>query len=566
MQKWIKTIFVLASVCFLGKIRAQELVLQTVMCDTSTLHVSDMAFGNDGTSYVLKYNRYSDSSISEASTITKYDQAFHTVWSVRYGGLQGGDQYHDIIWLAPDRLLITGLTGNSDGDLAGIGNPNTAGDILALIIDTNGRLLHINTWGYGNNSTPREAHVTSDGKVFITCNAGGNYGDFAANIYPFNSAPALIHADSQLNKKWVFMFLGDQPNSFIGINNQFDVINDKAVWSVLNEDDGYPGSIWIPSVDTGDYNNCHIFIVDTNKNFSKIVVGGEDFDNIGYIQKKSDTSAWILSSSTSKGGLLTMQDIVPPHVKGTDDVGWMLTTLNFKDTSVGWRQSYGTYGGKLSHGPGTSGQGYIYTNRLRVQDSLIWIASSVRGSDNGYIGSGYAANGLVNYRELWMNVYTTSGRLLARKRFSTGCDYGLANSRISPNGDFYLLGGFDCPIDSNRSWNRSAVCNDYGTKYDVGSIHKLSIWPSSTNKPTNTIASWYLYPNPTQGNVHIMLEGFIPQTPILIQVHAADGKKVLSQKFNGADFQCSTQNWAKGIYTVTLISGGSKSSKQLEVR
>jgi hypothetical protein len=197
---------------------------------------------------------------------------------------------------------------------------------------------------------------------------------------------------------------------------------------------------------------------------------------------------------------------------------------------------------------------------------LIWIASSVSGSDNGYIGTGYAANGLVDYDELWMNVYTTSGRLLARKRFSTGCDYSLRNSRISPDGDFYLLGGFDCPIDSNRGWNRSAVCNDYGTKYEVGSIHKLSIWPSSTNKPTNTIASWYLYPNPTQGNVHIMLEGFIPQTPIQVLVHAADGKKILSQKFNGADFECSTQNWAEGIYTVTLISGGSKSSKQLEVR
>jgi hypothetical protein len=539
----------LISFCFLTASYtcfAQELALELFMCDTATSTISDIAFCSNGGYFICSSDRITSSNWLQQGFLKKYSSTHQLLWERRYGGSKG-DYLQKLIWLAPDRLLMCGSATSTDGDLSGISFGPTAGNLWMQVVDTNGIILHANTWGYGNSTHATDVKVTSDGHIYAYCGTGANFGDFVANNLAMNWLPALVYADTQLNKKWVKVF----DNSVSGSaapGGKISIVGGKVVCTALTRNDTF--GVWKPIVDTGDYDNTYLFWVDSMQQTTKHMFGTAQYQHIIHTLPHSDTTAYICSYAVSEGG-------VGPDTPLPSDVVdcYVISKLNLLTGKLfGWKSIFGEFGGPLTF------NGNLNIRTIAIVDSLLWVVYSIRGiDDKGFLGQGIDDN-----LELYITaVSLQTGGIVAKKRFSSGCDYDAVWSlKTNTAGEIFLTSAIDCK--PNQTWSPPGTCASTNAEYGMGVVYKLSMWPTAT-KPTLAGATeyWQLFPNPTKGNFYVIRYSTSGTATIILQ--DAAGKTLMRKQFESTSYAYSTDGLAPGQYIVTLRSNGVKSSKKLVV-
>jgi hypothetical protein len=542
----MKKLLVFISLIISFNCKAQEIALELFMCDTALVAIEDIAFCPNGDYFIIGGDRNLSPNWIQRGILKKYSSNHQLLWTKYYGGSKG-DGFANIHWLAPDRLLLSGFASSIDGDLAAYGKGPTAGDIWLVVVDTNGNILHGNSWGYGNYTGLRDLKIIEDGHIFAYCSAGANYGDFAANNLGLNWVPALIYTDTQLNKKWVKVFNNGVSGS-ASAGFKISIINDKVLTCASVIDDSF--GIWKPSVDTGDYENTFLLLTDTNQQTTKFVYGGKERQMIGHTLPHTDSTAYILGDAIGNGGISVADTILPGIQFGLI----VLSKVNLNTGELfGWKHIFGAFGGKLSN------NGNLIFSAMHIKDSLLWLVYSIKGSDTGgYLGQGIGAN-----REIFIVALSiNSGKIVTKKRFSSGCEFDKVISlKTNAAGDIFLASAVRCA--SGQNWTPPGICYTPIAQQGVGVVYKLSMWPTSVQTNTKLKEQWQLYPNPAKGSFYITHTANAKNATLLVQDVA--GKTLIKKQFQGNSYTCSIDGLASGHYVVTLQVAGNSSSKKLMV-
>jgi Secretion system C-terminal sorting domain len=161
-------------------------------------------------------------------------------------------------------------------------------------------------------------------------------------------------------------------------------------------------------------------------------------------------------------------------------------------------------------------------------------------SDGNFITCGnYNSNGLVDNNKILVSKFDDLGNELWSKKFTTSI-YGNGAFKIIQTFDNgYLILGFAKNSDTN--YNNSVLL----IKLDsLGN----NIFATKINPITNEIEKINIYPNPTNGIIHILNPNHTKFTSI--QFYSLNG--TLLQTYNGMDAEINISEFANGEYLIKL--------------
>ncbi len=100
---------------------------------------------------------------------------------------------------------------------------------------------------------------------------------------------------------------------------------------------------------------------------------------------------------------------------------------------------------------------------------------------------------------------------------------------------------------------------------DVFIAHLSPEMDLSTKTQSKSLATWQIYPNPSDGNIIVTIEGKVEK--YTINISDMSGKLVYTGKLKNNKLEIDTKAWVKGIYTVTLYQKNQLSeTKKLTIK
>jgi hypothetical protein len=171
----------------------------------------------------------------------------------------------------------------------------------------------------------------------------------------------------------------------------------------------------------------------------------------------------------------------------------------------------------------------------------------------GYIAYGSTYIGPIGGEDCWLFALDNSGNEMTNKIFG-------GNSDESPNSVVSYLGSYVCTGNSASSVFTEGSCN---VNYSGAFVSYLDYWPLSVVNVTKNEEQLFVYPNPTNGNVRIVIPDAESGNITIIN---SIGQVINTEKINQGtnNIEINTETWAKGLYLVQWHSeGGSVLSAKL---
>lgn len=524
---------------------AEGLATTDVWCD-STGYYFDVLFNDNGSYYMVGIDTTDQKSIStnanRQALVTYRNTNHEIVWRKTYGGSKL-DRFYKIFRIAPDRLMLVGESNSADGDVSMgyIGGSN----IWAAVIDTGGTLIHSQIWGYGNASNVHDAAITSDGKLFIVGSTIAKLGDFAVNTSAFlEDVTFIIHADSQLNKKWLKMPYNKQSvfklqceilsNDVLLISNPcWDTTGVYQIGTTL----GTPDQIYL--------------YMDTNGNYvKKHRVGSSGLEVAELVAINSNDKIYSLVASDTKNGPYFVPSEFPSFT--SPNVDYHCLAVSDTNGNILSKHLLGSFDpdSLRFYNPG-----FLYRD-MAIANNSIWAIGYVTGKDKHCIGEPF----LYTTLDAWLVQFDTTG-LLKRKARIGGTFYEIGHIvRGSPQGKIY--GGIVSYFASGSQYPNAFSC--YQTKRDLFKWQEIHIWPTAvTNIPFNELGL-ALYPNPAQSFITIQFQNPTNEK-MLVEVFDASGKRLQKRSVASNTYELQTQTLPNGSYFVRVSNSKGATCKPFVV-
>lgn len=488
----------------------------------------DMLVNPDGSFYVVGADSLNGPDLTQhhQGVLSKFNADFSLAWRRTYGGSKT-DWFTKIKRYKDGTLLIGGHTWSNDGDVP-YGFANTVHCPWVLILDSTGNILHGNAWGYGGQSELVDISVTSDYKIFITGATVSNLGDFAANTGPpFVPQFFTALADSQLNKKWVKLFVNIYDAAPLG---QTMLKNDILLTGASTESN------------TGDYNvgsplgssDLFLFYIDTNQTITKKARYGGSNTESAYGIIAIDTNNILLHTPTRS----TDGNLYANEIPSTNTATYWHTISKLDSSGTPrWNHLFGAFGANLNNSGPTA------TQILDTTVNRYWVYGYVVGNDDGWIGHHPTADPFgLGDAFLWQ--FDTSGHLIRKLRLGGKQTETLTFLRRMPNGK-YIIGvpsWKDPPTDAFSCYPNTSCF----------SFYELTEWPLSVQNTsldeTNVLS---VYPNPSTNELHIYFK-HDNKEKVKIRVLDQLGKEVLRSDFKQNETVIEIKNLIPGTYYIQL--------------
>jgi hypothetical protein len=535
-MKKLLTISIL--VAFFNTTQAQGLSANLLYCDTVN-RLEDIVFNADGSYYACGYAwgkgiNY-DSSIN--GMVAKFSATHQLQWAKQIGGSKKDFLYY-IKKLGNDRLIMAGITASNDGDIT-YAYPNTSEDAWVIITDTNGNVLHGKTWGYGNGTDRPYINLTSDGKVFLVGSTAANYGDFAANGLSFEFMSYVALADSQLNKKWVYMLQSGHETDPKG---GALIRNDSLIFCVRTIYDSTGIFTSIPSA--GDTRTLHFFSIDTNQNIKKMFWKGDPtgFEGAENIELDSNKNIICNLGTNSTAGELHVATDIPSNYNYQSGYN-VLCGIDLSGNIL-WKRNFGPFG------PNVSNNVSYEFSRFLVNEQDIYLIYTLSGFDDGWLGS--SIGGI----DVWVARFDKLGNFLGKMRLSDINTDETKFIKRAPNGKIIL--GLISYYSSND--------NCFSTKPVVTfKLYEITTWPNNNTDIINPTKRIQVYPNPADKEVIIEVSEQTIKQNYKLQILDINGKTVFEKKSKALKNAVDVSQFANGVYTIIITQNSNKFTEKLVI-
>jgi hypothetical protein len=533
-----KLLIISILLAFFNTTQAQGLSANLLYCDTVN-RLEDIVFNADGSYYACGYAwgkgiNY-DSSIN--GMVAKFSATHQLQWAKQIGGSKKDFLYY-IKKLGNDRLIMAGITASNDGDIT-YAYPNTSEDAWVIITDTNGNMLHGKTWGYGNGTDRPYINLTSDGKVFLVGSTAANYGDFAANGLSFEFMSYVALADSQLNKKWVYMLQSGHETDPKG---GALIRNDSLIFCVRTTYDSTGLFTCIPSA--GDTRTLHFFSIDTNQNIYKMFWKGDPsgFEGAENIELDSNKNIICNLGTNSTTGELHVATDIPTNYNYQS--GYNVLCGMDLSGNILWKRNFGPFG------PNVSNNVSYEASRLLINPEDIFLIYSMNGYDDGWIGAS------IGKGDVWVARFDKLGNFLGKMRLSDIEEDYTKFIKRAPNGNIIL--GLISYFSSND--------NCFNTKPVVTfKLYEITTWPNNNADIINPTKRIQVYPNPADKEVIIEVSEQTIKQNYKLQILDINGKTVFEKKSKALKNAVDVSQFANGVYTIIITQNSNKFTEKLVI-
>ncbi len=99
-----------------------------------------------------------------------------------------------------------------------------------------------------------------------------------------------------------------------------------------------------------------------------------------------------------------------------------------------------------------------------------------------------------------------------------------------------------------------AANHSHSTAGDFSYTSNILLTPQTISyvKELSNNNNFSITTNPSESYLNVSYKRFDEETPVTIQIYDLQGKKIHASKITEHDNKITTQNWAKGIYSITL--------------
>lgn len=428
----------------------------------------------------------------------------------------------------------------SNGDVLFLGT--YMGDIGIERQDSNGNLLWVKHYGSTTHTEGTgNVAVSSDGNFFIQCSSLGSDGDVGTHYgSAFTHDIWVVKVDTNGDLRWGAVLggsqeefartilAGDDGSCYVfGLtgSDDYDAIGQKGGGDLfIVKLDSLGNKVWTKCyggsrTDAADYRNAVFAVPDDWGGY--YVLCRTDSDD-GDVQSKSDnvTDLWLV------------------HID--------------RDGNILWER---TYGGPTEQFPDAL---------CRDANGNLWLGANIscwEGND------GEDALECFGNGDVWILQVDSSGNIINQRTIGTNQRedlnllYPLNDGTVMAVGMYFQEGGL--PHPSTAPHTPGFPTTNRGNN-DLFIAHLSPDTDLSVKDNKSILGSWAVFPNPSDGNVTVRVDGKTGKHTVRILDIA--GNEVYTGKLHHNELHIDSRSWANGIYTVILSdSRGNSEGKKITI-